>query len=94
MFRLAGHLGMTVAELCRRMDAREFAEWIAMDQYFEALPDPWKQTALLTSATLAPYCPEGQTPKPEDFVPIETPPQHPLQMREQLERFKADLERG
>jgi hypothetical protein len=27
MFRLAGHLGMTVRELCERMDAVEFREW-------------------------------------------------------------------
>jgi hypothetical protein len=55
LFRLAGHLGMTVRELSRRMDSQELSEWVAFTRYYHALPDPWQQTGLLTSAVLAPY---------------------------------------
>ena len=92
MFRLAGHLKMTVKELSERMDSRELAEWLAFHRYFEPLPDSWKQTGLLASASLAPYCPRGRTPKVSDFVPVETPPQHNLQIQEAVERLQADLE--
>jgi hypothetical protein len=91
MFRLAGHLKMTVGELERRMSAVEFAEWLAYTRYFEALPDSWRETGLLASAVLAPYSARGRTPKAEDFVPIEKPPQHQDQMFDQLRQLKQDL---
>ena len=92
MFRLAGHLKMTVGEIERRMSAVEFAEWLAYTRYFEALPDSWRETGLLASAVLAPYSAKGRTPKAEDFVPIEKPPQHSDQMLEQLRQLKNALE--
>jgi hypothetical protein len=85
---------MTVKELGERMDSRELAEWVAFNRYFEPLPDSWKQTGLLASAALAPYCPRGRTPKVSDFVPVETPPQHELQILDALERLQADLDAG
>lgn len=91
MFRLAGHLKMTVGEIERRMSAVEFAEWLAYTRYFEALPDSWRETGLLASAVLAPYSARGRTPKAEDFVPIEKPPQHQDQMFDQLRQLKQDL---
>jgi hypothetical protein len=91
MFRLAGHLKMTVGELERRMSAVEFAEWLAYTRYFEALPDSWRETGLLASAVLAPYSAKGRTPKADDFVPIEKPPQHQDQMFDQLRQLKQDL---
>jgi hypothetical protein len=91
MFRLAGHLKMTVGELQRRMSAVEFAEWLAYTRYFEALPDSWRETGLLASAVLAPYSARGRTPKADDFVPIEKPPQHQDQMFDQLRQLKQDL---
>jgi hypothetical protein len=91
MFRLAGHLKMTVGELERRMSAVEFAEWLAYTRYFEALPDSWRETGLLASAVLAPYSARGRTPKADDFVPIEKPPQHQDQMFDQLRQLKQDL---
>jgi hypothetical protein len=93
MFRLAGHLKMTVRQLCETMDAREFAEWVAMHRYYNPLPDEWRQAALVASATLAPHCPRGRTPKVEDFVPVFNAPQHELQMLEALARLKSDLEK-
>lgn len=88
MFRLAGHLKKTVRELCSELDSRELSEWIAIHRYFSPLPDSWKETGLLASAALAPYCPRGRTPKPDDFIPVEKPPQHQLQLLEQLEALK------
>lgn len=75
---------MTVGELSKRMDSQELSEWIAYTRWFQALPDPWRQTGLEVSAMLAPYSPKGKAPKAEDFNPIEKPPQHTDQMIEQL----------
>ncbi len=93
MFRLAGHLGMTVGELGRRMSSQELTEWIAYHRYYQPLPDSWRETGLLASAALAPHCPRGRTPKAEDFVPVEKPPQHQLQVLEQLESLKREMEK-
>ena len=82
---------MTVGELERRMSAVEFAEWLAYTRYFEALPDSWRETGLLASAVLAPYSAKGRAPKADDFVPIEKPPQHPDQMRAELEKLLGAL---
>lgn len=87
LFRLAGHLGMTVGELCRRMDSRELSEWVAFTRFFHALPDPWQQTGLLTSAVLAPYSEKGKAPRASDFNPIETPPQTTDQMMSELKKL-------
>jgi hypothetical protein len=73
------------------MSAVEFAEWLAYTRYFEALPDSWRETGLLASAVLAPYSAKGRTPKADDFVPIEKPPQHQDQMFDQLRQLKQDL---
>jgi hypothetical protein len=73
------------------MDSREFAEWIAIHRHFHPLPDTWRQTGLMASAALAPYCPKGRTPKSEDFVPIVKAPQHELQIQEAFEQLARDL---
>jgi hypothetical protein len=91
MFRLAGFLGMTVKQLMRDMDSRELSEWMAYHRFYSPLPDTWRETGLLASAALAPYCPRGKTPKAEDFVPIEKAPQHDLQLLEQLEGLKQAM---
>jgi hypothetical protein len=82
---------MTVGELERRMSAVEFAEWMAYTRYFEALPDSWRETGLLASAVLAPYSAKGKAPRADDFVPIEKAPQHPDQMRAELEKLLGAL---
>jgi hypothetical protein len=82
---------MTVKQLCREMDSREFAEWIAIHRHFHPLPDTWRQTGLMASAALAPYCPRGRTPKAEDFVPVVKAPQHDLQIQAALEQLARDL---
>jgi hypothetical protein len=82
---------MTVKRLCQEMDSREFAEWIAIHRHFHPLPDTWRQTGLIASAALAPYCPRGRTPKPEDFVPVVKAPQHELQIQEAFEQLARDL---
>lgn len=82
---------MTVKELCRRMDSAELSEWIAYTTYYEALPDPWRETALLTTAMLAPHSPRGKMPKAEDFVPLEKPPQHEAQVVDVLLELRRAL---
>lgn len=79
MFALAREMRITVKELSQRMDSQEFSEHIAYTRWFAALPDSWRQTGLLAAALLAPYCEKGKKPKPEDFVPVEKPPQHESQ---------------
>ena len=45
LFRLAGHLGMTVRELGERMDSRELTEWMAFERYYHGtIGDEWWQT--------------------------------------------------
>lgn len=90
--RLAGHLSMTLGELFERMDSREFSRWLAMHTYFEPIGGQWEQTATLAAAVLAPYCKRGQTPDPQDFIPIQKKkPQHKTQIQETLRRMAADL---
>lgn len=91
MFALAGHLGMTVRELSRRMDSAELAEWMAYTRYFQAMPDPWRQTGLLVSAVLAPHSAKGKAPSASDFIPIEKPPQHTDQMLDQIRMLQQAL---
>ena len=89
IFRLAGHLGMTVRELETRMDSRELSEWIAFDRYSAPIGFHWLQTGYVVSAALAPH--SKRTPKPTDFVPVVKPPMHQSQINEQIELMKADL---
>lgn len=90
--RLAGHLGMTLGELFDRMDSREFSRWLALHTYFEPIGGQWEQTATLAAAVLAPYCKRGQTPDPQDFIPIQKKkPQHKTQIQDTLRRMAADL---
>ncbi len=91
---MAGHLKMTVGELCVRMDSRELSEWMAYTRYFQALPDPWRQTGLEVSAMLAPYSAKGKAPSAEDFNPIEHPPQHEDQMLAQIRMLQSALGTG
>lgn len=91
MFALAGHLHMTVRELCTRMDSRELTEWMAYTRYFFALPDPWAQTSLIVAAGMAPHCKPENVPKPTKFVPIDKPPNHQSQDLAELMRLKAEL---
>ena len=73
------------------MDSREFAEWVAIHRHYHPLPDEWRQTGLLASASIAPYCRRGTTPKAEDFVPIIKPPQHESQIQEAFAQLAKDL---
>jgi hypothetical protein len=78
---------MTVRELSERMDSRELSEWIAYTRYFQALPDEWRQAGLIASAVLAPHSSKGKAPRISDFVPIDTPPQHPEQTRAEIQKL-------
>lgn len=90
--RLAGHLGMTLGELFERMDSREFSRWLAVHQFYEPIGGEWQQTATLAAAVLAPYCRRGQTPDPEDFIPVRrNKPQHRTQIEDTLRQMAADL---
>lgn len=90
--RLAGHLKITLAELFSTMGSREFAYWQAYHRYFEPIGGDWEQTGLIAAATLAPYCERTRTPKPDDFVPVEKPPQHQAQIDAVLRKMQDDLE--
>ncbi len=70
---------MTQGELCRRMTSAELSEHIAYTRWFAALPDSWRETGLLAAVLLAPHTEKGKRPKPEDFVPVDRPPQHESQ---------------
>ena len=91
MFRLAGHLKMTVAELSERMDSRELSEWRAYTRYYQALPDSWEETGLLASLLAIPYSQRGKCPRGSDFVPLAKPPQHEAQAAEVVKELAKQL---
>ena len=82
---------MTVAELCQRMSSTELSEWMAVHRYFMPLQDSWHQTGVLAAAVVSPYSGKNKPPKPSDFVPLETPPQHPVQMQEALRELRWQM---
>lgn len=92
--RLAGHLGMTLEAVLTQMSSREFSYWLAYHRYYEPIGGEWDRAGLVASAALAPYCPRGSTPKPKDFIPVLKPPQHRLQMLEELEKLDRALREG
>lgn len=49
MFRLAGHLKKTVAELEQALPESEFQEWLKLDER-ELIPDPRQDAALICYA--------------------------------------------
>jgi hypothetical protein len=73
------------------MDSQELSEWIAVHRYFMPLPNPWHQTGVLASAIVAPHSQRGRTPKPVDFVPVQTPPQHQLQIDDAIAELRRQL---
>jgi len=93
LFALAGHLRMTVRELCSRMDSQELTEWLAFTRYYKALPDEWQQAGLIVSSLLAPYS-KDRVPSPADFMPLEKPPNHPQQDLDALMELRRQLGHG
>ena len=79
---------MTQGELCQRMTSVELSEHIAYTRWFAALPDSWRETGLLAAVLLAPHMEKGKRPKPEDFVPVDRPPQHESQDLEALLKLR------
>ena len=91
MFRLAGHLKMTVRELSERMDSRELSEWRAYTRYYEALPDSWAETGLLASLAAIQYSARGKAPSAKDFIPLQKPPQHEAQAADVIRDLAKQL---
>lgn len=85
---------MTQGELCQRMTSVELSEHIAYTRWFAALPDSWRETGLLAAVLLAPHMEKGKRPKPDDFVPVEKPPQHPSQDMAALLELRRALGMG
>lgn len=61
--------GMTVEELSRRMSARELAEWTALFECVEPMPDPTRDAALIRWTLAMVNRGKGPAPKVEDFMP-------------------------
>ena len=85
---LAGHLGMTAAELGTRMTVGELREWMALDRFFEPIPRPWRQTGVLAAMSAAPYC-KGKPPHPDDFIPIHKPPMTSAEIAAELSKLSG-----
>lgn len=90
--KLAGHLKMTLRELCEKMDSREFSLWMAFHRFHEPLPEPWYEAGMIASAAIAPYCRPGNRPKASDFVPIHSKVSHEDQIADTLKALKEKLE--
>jgi hypothetical protein len=89
LFRLAGHLGRTVAEIEETMTSSELSEWMAFDLYCQPLDNGWRQAGVIAAASVAPHCGKGKAPKPDDFVPIARLPQSPEDMAAELAKLKT-----
>lgn len=59
---------MTVAEAQERIDALEFAEWMAFWS-LEPFGDEWRQIARLCAATLQVWAKKGKTIREDAFMP-------------------------
>lgn len=80
----------TLAEI-DQMSSLEFSQWIAWARFFQPLDDPWAQTGLLASASLAPHCGRRKAPTPQDFVPLERAPMHKTQINDVLRQMQRDI---
>ena len=75
-FKLASHLGMSVARAQQEISAAEFTYWIAFLKYYGLDNQGWEQAAMIcsVSANIA-----GAKTVPLDFMPVEKPPQKKAQ---------------
>tara|TARA_B100001741_G_scaffold312063_1_gene314509 strand:- start:4 stop:297 length:294 start_codon:yes stop_codon:yes gene_type:complete len=90
MFKLAGHLKMTVGELKSRITWRELVEWIALDLFISPLPNSWLEAGTVASAVLAPHMKKGTPPPaPEEFMPKQKIKQSEDEMMRELMKLKA-----
>lgn len=91
MFKLAGHLKMTVRELGERMDSEELSEWMAYHHYYEQIPDINRSLAILTTAVVAGYARKGNVPDPKKFMGMGVAPTHAIQDEETLRMMVEQL---
>lgn len=71
-FRLAGHLGMTVAELLARISSREISEWLAYERIAGPIGPARAdiQAAIIASNIVNVNRGKGKRPStPKDFIP-------------------------
>jgi hypothetical protein len=61
---------MTLRELFQKMDSREFAMWRAAHTYYMPIGGEWEQTATIAAQCSHRIAAKGQTPDPEDFIPV------------------------
>lgn len=90
---LAWHFGMPLKLLDLWVDSEELTLWMAFTRYFKAFPDPWRNTAMMLTATVGPNIPKDKPrPKVDDFVPVQRPPQHAAQDMAAVMALAAALE--
>lgn len=72
MFRLAGHLKMTVAEIKKSMSYKEFQEWFAFYE-LEPFGAEWLQTGSIAAAIYNNNANRKKSSKilnPDEFLPV------------------------
>lgn len=79
---------MTLRELGQRMDVAEYRKWLAFHRFVNPLGGEWRQTAKVVTATLAPHCGKGKTPREDDFMPTEKLPMTGAQIAAELAKLK------
>ncbi len=81
---MAERLGMTVAELGRRMSAAEMQEWVTRDEIHT--DDAWYRHA--QACLIAAQAAGSKKAKLEDFLPVRRkPPPDPREMAAKLRAF-------
>lgn len=76
-FRLAAHLGKTVAELNETLSYEELVHWQMFDRHIEPVGVPWRQTAFVCAAVRnSNGGKHGGVPyQIADFIPVAPKPQ-------------------
>lgn len=94
LFKLAGHLHKSVSEIERTVGSDELTEWMAYHKYFHPIGDVERLLSMLIVAIIGGYRGrKGPLPKADAFRGVSKPPQHEIQIRDELDALALELQK-